>query len=87
MLSITSFSENITHYMYDQTTPIGNTGHPFFRSKLLQKSVPPRSRHPPGADTPPAEHAGGYGQRSGGTNPTGMQSCFQIFVSMTKKCE
>ena len=46
MLSITSFSENITHYMYDQTTPIGNTGHPFFRSKLLQKSVP----H--GADTP-----------------------------------
>ena len=35
----------------------------------------------PGADTPPgsrhphAEHAGRYGQRAGGTHPTGMQSC------------
>ena len=25
--------------------------------------------------TPPAEHAGRYGQRAGGTHPTGMQSC------------
>ena len=45
----------------------------------------PRSRHtPPRADpqeqTPPpgAEHAGRYGQRAGGTHPTGMQSCSQI---------
>ena len=46
----------------------------------------PLSRHPPpGADTPSpreqtpppgAEHAGRYGQRAGGTHPTGMQSCF-----------
>ena len=46
-------------------------------------SRPPRSRHPQeqtpllGADTAPgAEHAGRYGQRAGGTHPTGMQSCF-----------
>ena len=38
--------------------------------------------HPPGADTPPeqappppVQHAGRYGQRAGGTHPTGMQSC------------
>ena len=46
--------------------------------------IPP-SRQPPGADTPqsrhppsrpPTEHAGRYGQRAGGTHPTGMQSCF-----------
>ena len=30
----------------------------------------PRSRHPPAT-----EHAGRYGQRAGGTHPTGMQSC------------
>ena len=34
------------------------------------EQTPPRSRHPPGA-----EHAGRYGQRAGGTHPTGMQSC------------
>ena len=42
----------------------------------------PGANTPPGADpsgtryTPPgAEHAGRYGQRAGGTHPTGMQSC------------
>ena len=35
----------------------------------------PRSRHPP--CPPAAEHAGRYGQRAGGTHPTGMQSCFK----------
>ena len=48
------------------------------------KHTPPGSRHPP-QQTPPrsrhplppgAEHAGRYGQRAGGTHPTGMQSCF-----------
>ena len=34
---------------------------------------PPRTRHPPGT-----EHAGRYGQRAGGTHPTGMQSCFLV---------
>ena len=32
----------------------------------------------PGADTPGTEHAGRYGQRAGGTHPTGMQSCYYI---------
>ena len=36
----------------------------------------PQSRHAPGSRHPPgAEHAGRYGQRAGGTHPTGMQSC------------
>ena len=34
---------------------------------------PPGSRHPPGT-----EHVGKYGQRAGGTHPTGMQSCFTM---------
>ena len=39
---------------------------------------------PPGAGTPRdqaprrAEHAGRYGQRAGGTHPTGMQSCLLV---------
>ena len=36
---------------------------------------PPWSRHPPGAD-----HAGRYGQRAGGTHPTGMQSCLFLLL-------
>ena len=41
-------------------------------------SRPPRAGTPPGADPPTAEHAGRYGQRTGGTHPTGMQSCFVL---------
>ena len=39
--------------------------------------TPPGTRHPPGPGTlpPGAEHAGRYGQRAGGSHPTGMQSC------------
>ena len=43
---------------------------------------PPRSRHPPGPDTPPpgADPTGkqtpAYGLRAAGTHPTGMHSCF-----------
>ena len=51
---------------------------------------PPRTRHPPdqvhpGPGTHPgAEHAGRYGQRAGGTYPTGMQSCwFKYCVTHT----
>ena len=40
-----------------------------------QRQTPPGLRHPPGADPPNAVHAGRYGQQTGGTNPTGMQSC------------
>ena len=40
---------------------------------------PPWEQIPPGADPPGIEHAGRYGQRAGGTHPTGMQSCFRMF--------
>ena len=54
----------------------------------------PGSRHPPGADppelTPPQEqtppgtvHAGRYVQKAGGMHPTGMQSCFPFFFTLS----
>ena len=44
--------------------------------------------HPPGADTPSdAEHARRYGQRAGGTHPTGMQSCLVIFSENRMKIQ
>ena len=39
----------------------------------------PRDQAPRGPGTPGTEHAGRYGQRAGGTHPTGMQSCFVFF--------
>ena len=40
------------------------------------RSRPPPPEHTLPEQTPPtAEHAGRYGQRAGGTLPTGMQSC------------
>ena len=36
---------------------------------------------PPGRYTPPAQCMLGYGQQVGGTHPTGMQSCWNIFTS------
>ena len=39
----------------------------------------PAGSRPPGADTTPTEHAGRYGQRAGGTHPTGMQSCDEFY--------
>ena len=43
-----------------------------------QDRAPPQTRYPPPGSrhhTPPgAEHAGRYGQRAGGTHPTGMES-------------
>ena len=46
-----------------------------------QPPNPHMSRLPPGAGTPlpSAKHAGRYGQRTGGTHPTGMQTCFVSF--------
>ena len=44
--------------------------------------TPPQSRHPP----PGAEHAGRYGQRAGGTHPTGMQSCLLSFHILLYIC-
>ena len=47
------------------------------RSRPPTRGVdPPRSRHPL------AEHAGRYGQRAGGTHPTGMQSCYYVRISV-----
>ena len=46
-----------------------------------REQIPPGTRHPPGPGTPQQQtppstgHAGRYGQRAGGTHPTGMQSC------------
>ena len=43
---------------------------------------PPWSRHPPEQtppeQTPPCQHAVRYGQHTGGTHPTGMQSCLLL---------
>ena len=57
-----------------------------------EEQTPLGSRHPPGADSPGAQHAGRYGQRVGGTHPTGKQSCDNyvanqlIFSSVTSLC-
>ena len=46
--------------------------------------VHPHQVHPPIPGTPPGtEHAGRYGQRAGGTHPTGMQSCLANFFPKT----
>ena len=42
----------------------------------------------PQADTPPDRHLPaqcmlGYGQQAGGTHPTGMQSCYYYFLSIS----
>ena len=52
--------------------------------------LPPGTRHnPPGPGTipgpgtlppPRAEHTGRYGERAGGMHPTGMQSCWSLFL-------
>ena len=59
-------------------------------SRHPQKQTPPRSRHPPGSRPPwkvdnprCTKHAGRYGQRAGGSHPTGMQSCI-IFNLLSK---
>ena len=65
------------------TSPSPGSRHPpqirHPQSRYPQSRCPPEQT-PPGADTPPppeqTEHAGRYGQRAGGTHPTGMQSCY-----------
>ena len=51
---------------------------PQIRHRLDQ--TPPEQTSPRQEQTPPAEHAGRYGQRAGGTYPTGMQSCLVVSV-------
>ena len=56
------------------TTPPG-AGPPDQAPPLEQ--APSQTRNPLDQAAPPStEHAGRYGQRAGGTHPTGMQSCF-----------
>ena len=46
--------------------------------------APPSGRYPPlqvdPAGTPPQQCMLGYGQQAGGTHPTGMHSCFKLFL-------
>ena len=63
----------------EQTPPIGSRHPP----PGADPQDPPRSRHPPRADTPRSRHPPvkqtlAYGQRAAGTHPTGMHSCFKI---------
>ena len=57
------------HTPPEQTSPRADTHTP------TPEQTPPRSRPPP-----KAEHARRYGQRAGGTHPTGMQSCFGSYI-------
>ena len=62
-------------------TPLGpGTPPPRPGTPPRTRYTPPRTRYPLGPATPPpgAKHAGRYGQRAGGTHPTGMQSCFIV---------
>ena len=69
-------------YPPDQASPRPGTPWPGTpRSRHPPNKAPPRpgtwpEQTPPRPGTPPStEHAGRYGQRAGGTHPTGMQSC------------
>ena len=44
-------------------------------SASVNAGIPPGPGTPRDQAPPGAEHAGRYGQRAGGTHPTGMQSC------------
>ena len=45
-------------------------------SASVHAGIPPQEETPPQEENPPGtKHAGRYGQRAGGTHPTGMLSC------------
>ena len=67
---------------WEQTPPQEQTP----PSRHPPEQTPPGSR-PPGADTPPAKHAVRYGQRAGGTHPTGMQSCDNCYHKSLEKID
>ena len=62
----------------EQTPPGAETYPPPEQTHTPLEQIPPEQT-PPRADTTPPEHAVRYGQRAGGTHPTGMQSCFALF--------
>ena len=48
-----------------------------------QNPPPPKEQTPCGTRPPKAVHGGRYGQQAGGTHPTGMHTCFTIFVQLS----
>ena len=67
----------------EQKPPLGAETPPG-AEPLPKRSPPSPGADPPGADPAPAQHAGRYGQRAGGTHPTGMQSCYPLLWSCGK---
>ena len=84
---------------WDTTPPGADTPSP---EETDTHTPPPRSRHPPGADTPHSRHpplgadtprgadtpptgsmTPAYGQRAGGTHPTGMHSCLILWFGIS----
>ena len=71
-------------------TPQDQTPQTTGRHPQDQRKAPP-GPDPPGLDTTPsappprpsAVHAGRYGQQACGTHPTGIQSCFLLFPSLS----
>ena len=62
---------------WDQAPPPPGPCTPHYHAPPGTKHPPP-DHAPPGTMHPPGtEHAGRYGQRAGGTHPTGMQSCLE----------
>ena len=64
----------------DTPTPADTSSrHPLGRHPPGQtpspRQIPPSGQTPPWANTPPVQCMLGYGQKAGGTHPTGMQSC------------
>ena len=55
---------------------VKNSVHGGGGSASVHAGIPPRPPSPEQAHPPGTEHAGRYGQRAGGTHPTGMQSYF-----------
>ena len=67
--------DQVLHPPGTRYTPLGPGTPPRTRYTPQDQVHPPR----PGTPSPSAEHAGRYGQRAGGTHPTGMQSCCKVY--------
>ena len=52
--------------------------------ELTHPASPRANTHSPREQTPPTEHAGRYGQRTGGTHPTEVQSCYHPQTKFAK---
>ena len=81
-------------YLTRSTPPGPGTPHPAPRTRCTTPldqvhppdQAPPQDQVPPDqTPPPPVEQAGRYGQRAGGTHPTGMQSCYKIYYFSESK--